>query len=35
MGGAFEGTEVVTRRLSHEATFGVGYGFAIYHPADS
>lgn len=31
MGGAFEGTKVVTRRLSHEATFGVGYGFCIYH----
>ena len=32
MGGVFEGTEVETRALSHEATFGVGYGFCIYHP---
>ena len=31
MGGAFEGTEVETRKLAHEATFGVGYGFCIYH----
>lgn len=31
MGGAFEGTEVETKKLSHEATFGVGYGFCIYH----
>ena len=34
MGGAFEGTEVETRQLSHEATFGVGYGFCIYHPKE-
>ncbi len=31
MGGAFDGTEVESRRLTHEATFGVGYGFCIYH----
>ena len=31
MGGAFDGTEVESRRLSHEAVFGVGYGFCIYH----
>lgn len=35
MGGAFEGTEVVTTKLSHEATFGVGYGFCIYHPKNT
>lgn len=32
MGGAFEGTKLACRQLSHEATFGVGYGFCIYHP---
>ena len=32
MGGVFEGMEVESRMLSHEATFGVGYGFCIYHP---
>ena len=32
MGGAFCGMEVETTKLSHEATFGVGYGFCIYHP---
>ena len=32
MGGAFEGTNVSVRKLSHEATFGVGYGICIYHP---
>ncbi len=32
MGGAFEGVPLNTRVLSHEATFGVGYGFAVYHP---
>lgn len=32
MGGAFEGLKINTKRLSHEATFGVGYGFCIYHP---
>jgi aromatic ring-opening dioxygenase LigB subunit len=32
MGGAFAGTEVESRMLSHEATFGVGYGVCIYHP---
>ena len=32
MGGAFQGTKIETRQLSHEATFGVGYGFCIYHP---
>lgn len=31
MGGAFDGTEVESRRLSHEAVFGVGYGFCMYH----
>lgn len=31
MGGALEGTTVESRRLSHEAVFGVGYGFCIYH----
>ena len=31
MGGAFDGVKVETRELSHEATFGVGYGFCIYH----
>ncbi len=33
MGGAFEGTKVNSRELSHEATFGVGYGICMYHPA--
>ena len=32
MGGAFDGTHFETKQLSHEATFGVGYGFCIYHP---
>ena len=32
MGGAFEGIKFSTEKLSHEATFGVGYGFCIYHP---
>ena len=32
MGGAFEGIRVETRMLSHEATFGVGYGLCMYHP---
>ena len=32
MGGAFEGINKETVELSHEATFGVGYGFCIYHP---
>lgn len=32
MGGAFDGTDVSVRKLSHEATFGVGYGICIYHP---
>lgn len=32
MGGAFDGVNIDTRELSHEATFGVGYGFCIYHP---
>lgn len=32
MGGAFEGVNIETKELSHEATFGVGYGFCIYHP---
>ena len=32
MGGAFDGMKVESRMLSHEATFGVGYGICIYHP---
>ncbi len=32
MGGAFDSTRISTKQLSHEATFGVGYGFCIYHP---
>lgn len=32
MGGAFDGEKVEARMLSHEATFGVGYGICIYHP---
>ena len=32
MGGAFEGINLETVELSHEATFGVGYGFCIYRP---
>lgn len=35
MGGAFEGTEIDVRELSHEATFGVGYGICVVHPKDS
>ncbi len=31
MGGAFEGKKIETKQLSHEATFGVGYGFCMYH----
>ena len=31
MGGAFDGMKVESRMLSHEATFGVGYGICIYH----
>ena len=31
MGGAFDGVKFSTKKLSHEATFGVGYGFCIYH----
>ncbi len=31
LGGAFDGLERETIPLTHEATFGVGYGFAIYH----
>ncbi len=31
LGGALEGVKVETRELSHEAVFGVGYGFCIYH----
>lgn len=34
MAGAFDGTDVTVRKLAHEATFGVGYGFCIYHPAE-
>lgn len=32
MGGAFGEMKVESRMLSHEATFGVGYGICIYHP---
>ncbi len=32
MGGALSSRQVKTTKLSHEATFGVGYGFAIYEP---
>ncbi len=32
MGGAFQGIGVDAERLSHEAVFGVGYGFCIYKP---
>ncbi len=32
MAGAFDRTELSVRKLSHEATFGVGYGFCMYHP---
>lgn len=32
MGGAFEGVKMESRMLSHEATFGVGYGICMYHP---
>ncbi|MBR2275066.1 MAG: AmmeMemoRadiSam system protein A [Lachnospiraceae bacterium] len=35
MGGAFDHVAVDTEPLSHEATFGVGYGFAIYTPKAS
>lgn len=35
LGGAFEGRAVESRVLSHEATFGVGYGFCLYHPKDA
>lgn len=31
LGGAFEGSGWESRRLSHEAVFGVGYGFCVYH----
>ncbi len=34
MGGALEGTHVQSRMLSHEATFGVGYGICMYHPTE-
>ncbi len=32
MGGVFDGVKVNPTILSHEATFGVGYGFGIYEP---
>ena len=32
MGGVFDGVAVEPTILSHEATFGVGYGFGIYTP---
>jgi len=31
MGGALQGKKLTVRKLAHEATFGVGYGFVIYH----
>ena len=31
MGGALQGQKLTVRELAHEATFGVGYGFVIYH----
>ncbi|MCR5627345.1 MAG: AmmeMemoRadiSam system protein B, partial [Lachnospiraceae bacterium] len=34
MGGAVGNDEVDITTLSHESTFGVGYGFAIYHPKE-
>ncbi len=34
MGGALAGSPVESRTLSHEATFGVGYGFCICHPKE-
>ena len=33
MGGALQGQKLSVRTLAHEATFGVGYGFVIYHTA--
>lgn len=35
MGGAFDGKEIESQKLTHEATFGVGYGFCIYHPKEA
>ena len=35
MAGAFDGIELDVRELSHEATFGVGYGICIYHPKEA
>ncbi len=32
MGGAFGDDRLNAEKLSHEATFGVGYGLVIYHP---
>ncbi|MBP5160164.1 MAG: AmmeMemoRadiSam system protein B, partial [Lachnospiraceae bacterium] len=32
MAGVFDGCEVEARRLSHEGTFGVGYGICTYRP---
>ncbi len=32
MGGAIGEDSLRTEVLAHEATFGVGYGFAMYHP---
>lgn len=34
MGGAFGDDKICAETLSHEATFGVGYGFVIYHPEE-
>ena len=32
MGGAFKDIPIESKLLSHEATFGVGYGICMYHP---
>ena len=32
MGGALDSLDPIVRVLAHEATFGVGYGFVMYHP---
>ena len=35
LGGILDRTAVKAEKLSHEATFGVGYGFVLYEPAGS
>ncbi len=32
MAGALDGRAVIAEELSHEATFGVGYGICLFHP---